>query len=80
MPSLDNGGKRAFLHALDVSRYINSSVSTHYPQNVALKVVDSEVHVVAVREIGRGEELLNHYDNWTTDGQMPWLTDEDLAQ
>jgi SET domain-containing protein len=78
MPALDKPGKRAFLHALDVSRYINSHVNT-YTQNVALRAVDSELYVVAVRDIGRGEELLNHYQNWSTDGERPCQTDEDLA-
>jgi SAM-dependent methyltransferase len=80
MPSLDKPGKRAFLHALDVSRYINSHVNTPHTQNVALRTVDSELYVVAVREIGRGEELLSHYQNWSTDGERPWLTDEDLLR
>ena len=80
MHSLDKRGERAFLHALDVSRYINSHVNTPHTQNVAFKAVDSELYVVAVREIGRGEELLHHYENWTTNGERPWLTDQDLLQ
>ena len=79
MPALDKPGKRAFLHALDVSRYINSSVGTALPHNATLKAVDGELYVVAVREIGRGEELLAQYENWTRDGERPWLTDEDLC-
>ena len=79
MPSLDKQRERAFLHALDVSRYINSHVNTAHTQNVAFKTVDGELYVVAVREIGRGEELLHHYQNWTADGERPWVTDEDLS-
>ena len=80
MPSLDKQGERAFLHTLDVSRYINSHVNTPHTQNVAFRrTVGSELYVVAVREIGRGEELLHHYHNWTTVDERPWLTDENLA-
>ena len=80
VPSLDKVGKRAYLHALGLSRYINSHVRTAHAQNVAVRTVNADVLVVAVREIARGEELLSHYDNWTTDGHMPWLADEDLRQ
>ena len=79
MHSLDKQGERAFLHALDVSRYINSHVNTPHTQNVTFKAVERELYVVAVREIGRGEELLSRYENWPTDGERPWLTDEDLV-
>ena len=79
MPSLDKQGERAFLHTLDVSRYINSHVNTPHTQNVAFRTVGSELYVVAVREIERGEELLHHYQNWTTSGERAWLMYEDLA-
>ena len=75
-----NANKRVFLHALDVSRYINSRVGTAHSQNVAYKYEGGELLVVAVREIKRGEELLSDYDNWTSDeGQRPWLTDRDMS-
>ena len=75
---LDKPGKRAFLHTLDVSRYINSCANTPHTKNVMFKRVGDELLVVAVRDIRRGEELLSDYENWTTDGQLPWATDEDM--
>jgi len=38
-----------------------------------------EWYMVTVRDIRREAELLSDYENWTTDEQMPWLTDEDMS-
>ena len=59
MQPLDKLSDRAYMHAWDVSRYINSHVGTLYKQNVANRVVDGELYVVAVRDIPRGHELLS---------------------
>ena len=79
-PSLDKLGKRAFMHAFDVCRYINSREDTPHKQNVALRTVNGELCAVAVREIGRGEELLSDYCNWTTTDQPAWQTDAHLTR
>ena len=71
--------KRHFLHALDISRYINSHKGTAHHKNVSHKYERGELLVVAVREIKRGEELLSDYENWTSDGQWPWLTSTDMS-
>jgi hypothetical protein len=79
MNTLDRPGKRAFLHALDVSRYINSHINTNLMQNVAFNAVEDELYVIATCDIGKNEELLHHYENWTTDHRRPWTTDWDLV-
>ena len=43
--------KRQFLHALDITRYINSHKGTAHHQNVAYRYERGELLVVAVREI-----------------------------
>ena len=71
-------GERAYMYALGVSRYVNSCKGTPYTANVILAVDGDELWVVALRDIGRAEELLADYHNWTSDGQLPWLRDTDV--
>ena len=78
VPSLDKQDKKAFLHALDVGRYINSHVGTGHSQNATFQVMGSELYVVATQDIRRGQELLHHYENWRTNDCRPWATDKDL--
>ena len=81
MPSHDRRGKKAFMHAWDISRYINSHVGTGAAQNVELKMVKNDLYVMAIRDIRRQEELLHDYKNWSTDPQSRdtlWTTDHDL--
>jgi hypothetical protein len=62
MSTLDKPGNRYFFCTPWTSAGI--STVTHYLQNVTFHAVREELYVVATVDIGTGQELSHHYQNW----------------